>query len=62
MHKIYQKVNADIDIGRVTINKGYFTLMHSLAIHNSLKLYALLHAIATPRKDINIHCIKISLI
>ena len=31
-------------IGKVTINKGYFTLMHSVAMHNSLKFNALPHA------------------
>ena len=36
MHKIIiLEVNADIDIARVTINKGYFTLMHSMAIYTT---------------------------
>ena len=44
------EVNADIDIGRVTINKGYYTLMYSVAIHNSLKLHALPHADSYTKK------------
>ena len=48
MHTL--EVNADIDIGRVTINKCYFTLMRYVAIHNSLKLHALPHADSYTKK------------